>query len=102
MADPLCHSELLETILRIPSEFDTAAFRFVWRYDEVCEIGDLFGTWLRLARHRGTVANLHPCYTRTAAALLVAGKEWQEVNELPRKWLDVRDLSRCQAPRRIR
>ncbi|GAA5880079.1 hypothetical protein JCM3774_003302 [Rhodotorula dairenensis] len=80
--------ELLETILRIPSEFDTEAFRFVWRYDEVCAIGDLFGAWLRLARHRGTVANLHPCYTRTAAALLVAGKAWPEVNELPRKWLD--------------
>ncbi|GAA5990105.1 hypothetical protein JCM10908_005823 [Rhodotorula pacifica] len=80
--------ELLETILRIPSEFDTAAFRFVWQYEEICEIGDLFGTWLRLARHRGTVANLHPCYTRTAAALLVAGKAWPEVNELPRKWLD--------------
>ncbi|GAA5841760.1 hypothetical protein JCM9279_003095 [Rhodotorula babjevae] len=80
--------ELLETILRIPSELDTASFRQVWDYDEIRAIGELFGTWLRLARHRGTVANLHPCYTRSAAALLVAGKEWPEVGKLPERWLN--------------
>ncbi|KPV74232.1 uncharacterized protein RHOBADRAFT_54083 [Rhodotorula graminis WP1] len=80
--------ELLETILRIPSELDTASFRQVWSYDEIRAIGELFGTWLRLARHRGTVANLHPCYTRCAAALLAAGKEWPEVGKLPERWLD--------------
>ncbi|GAA5902144.1 hypothetical protein JCM8208_002487 [Rhodotorula glutinis] len=80
--------ELLETILRIPSELDTASFRQVWSYDEIRAIGELFGTWLRLARHRGTVANLHPCYTRSAAALLAAGKEWPEVGKLPEQWLN--------------
>ncbi|GEM08658.1 proteophosphoglycan ppg4 [Rhodotorula toruloides] len=79
--------ELLETILRIPSELDADAFRQIWHFDEIEAIGDLFGTWLRLARHRGTVANLHPCFSRSAAALLVSGKRWQEVGELPGQWL---------------
>ncbi|GAA6013372.1 hypothetical protein JCM8202_003123 [Rhodotorula sphaerocarpa] len=79
--------ELLETILRIPSEFGTEAFEQVWHLDEICAIGDLFGSWMRLARHRGTVANLHPCYTRSAEALMAAGKDWAEVQQLPRVWL---------------
>ncbi|BGP33485.1 hypothetical protein JCM10296v2_005289 [Rhodotorula toruloides] len=79
--------ELLETILRIPSELDADTFRLIWNLDEIRAIGDLFGTWLRLARHRGTVANLHPCFSRSAAALLVAGKRWKEVGELPGNWL---------------
>ncbi|BGP09501.1 hypothetical protein JCM10049v2_005374 [Rhodotorula toruloides] len=79
--------ELLETILRIPSELDTDTFRQIWHLDEIRAIGDLFGTWLRLARHRGTVANLHPCFSRSAAALLVAGKRWKEAGELPGNWL---------------
>jgi hypothetical protein len=33
---------------------------------------------------------VHPCYTRAAAALLVAGKEWEEVGKFPELWLDVR------------
>ncbi|GAA5998529.1 tRNA methylation protein TRM732 [Rhodotorula paludigena] len=80
--------ELLETLVRLPSELDTASFRQIWSYDELVAVGELFGTWLRLARHRGTVANLHPCYTRSAGALLAAGKEWPEVGRLPELWLD--------------
>ncbi|GJN90356.1 hypothetical protein Rhopal_003367-T1 [Rhodotorula paludigena] len=80
--------ELLETLVRLPSELDTASFRQIWSYDELAAVGELFGTWLRLARHRGTVANLHPCYTRSAGALLAAGKEWPEVGRLPELWLD--------------
>ncbi|BGP49684.1 hypothetical protein JCM10450v2_005589 [Rhodotorula kratochvilovae] len=80
--------ELLETILRLPSELDTESFRQVWSLDEIRAIGELFGTWLRLARHRGTVANLHPCYTRSAGALLAAGKNWPEVGKLPEEWLN--------------
>lgn len=85
----LVRSELLETILRIPSEFGAEAFEQVWHLDEICAIGDLFGSWMRLARHRGTVANLHPCYTRSAEALMAAGKDWAEVQQLPRVWLQV-------------
>ncbi|GAA6057628.1 hypothetical protein JCM3770_005003 [Rhodotorula araucariae] len=80
--------ELLETILRLPSELDTESFRQVWSLDEIRAIGELFGTWLRLARHRGTVANLHPCYTRSAGALIAAGKNWPEVGRLPEEWLN--------------
>lgn len=90
VADSTHHRELLETLVRLPSELDTASFRQIWSYDELAAVGELFGTWLRLARHRGTVANLHPCYTRSAGALLAAGKEWPEVGRLPELWLDVR------------
>ncbi|GAA6027127.1 hypothetical protein JCM8097_002413 [Rhodosporidiobolus ruineniae] len=80
--------ELLETILRLPSELGTASFQQVWSYNEIREIGDLFGVWLARIRHRGAFMAVHPCYTRAAAALLVAGKEWEEVRKLPEEWLD--------------
>ncbi|GAA5977823.1 hypothetical protein JCM11641_006083 [Rhodosporidiobolus odoratus] len=80
--------ELLETILRLPSELGSTAFRQVWQYDEIRSIGSLFGDWLARIRHRGAFMGVHPCYTRAAAALLVAGKEWPEVGRLPEEWLD--------------
>ncbi|GAA5899201.1 hypothetical protein JCM6882_009282 [Rhodosporidiobolus microsporus] len=80
--------ELLETILRLPSELGSTAFRQVWQYDEIRAIGDLFGDWLARIRHRGAFMAVHPCYTRAAAALLAAGKEWPEVGKLPEEWLD--------------
>ncbi|GAA5941468.1 hypothetical protein JCM10213_006094 [Rhodosporidiobolus nylandii] len=80
--------ELLETILRLPSELGTSAFRQIWSYEEIRAIGDLYGVWLARIRHRGAFMACHPCYTRTAAALLVAGKEWPEVGKLPEEWLD--------------
>ncbi|GAA5824054.1 hypothetical protein JCM11251_001502 [Rhodosporidiobolus azoricus] len=80
--------ELLETILRLPSELGTVAFRQVWSYNEIRAIGDLYGDWLARIRHRGAFMAVHPCYTRAAAALLAAGKEWPEVGKLPEEWLD--------------
>lgn len=82
--------ELLETILRLPSELGSEAFQEVWHYDEIREIGELFGVWLARIRHRGAFMGVHPCYTRAAAALLVAGREWPEVGKFPEQWLDVR------------
>ncbi|GAA5888047.1 hypothetical protein JCM5296_005415 [Sporobolomyces johnsonii] len=80
--------ELLETVLRLPSELGTSSFRFVWHYEEVCEIGELFAVWLRRIRHRGAAMALHPCYSRAAGALLAAGKDWPEVGALPEQWLE--------------
>ncbi|CEQ41609.1 SPOSA6832_03343, partial [Sporobolomyces salmonicolor] len=80
--------ELLETVLRLPSELGTSSFRFVWHYEEVCEIGELFAVWLRRIRHRGAAMALHPCYSRAAGALLTAGKDWPEVGALPEQWLE--------------
>ncbi|GAA5867264.1 hypothetical protein JCM8547_003140 [Rhodosporidiobolus lusitaniae] len=82
------NSELLETILRLPSELGTSSFRHIWHYEEIREIGDLFSVWLARIRHRGAHMACHPCYRRAAAALLVAGKEWEEVGKLPEEWLD--------------
>ncbi|GAA5895288.1 tRNA methylation protein TRM732 [Sporobolomyces salmoneus] len=81
-------SELVETLLRLPSELGSTAFQAVWNYDEICEMGELFADWLRRIRHRGASMSLHPCYSRTAGVLLVAGKEWNEAGELPAKWLN--------------
>ncbi|GAA6058973.1 hypothetical protein JCM10212_001683 [Sporobolomyces blumeae] len=80
-------SELLETLLRLPSELGAVAFRSIWTFDEICSIGDLFADWLRRIRHRGAAMTLHPCYARAAGALLVAGEDWPEVGKLPEQWL---------------
>lgn len=82
-------SELLETLLRLPSELGSDAFRSVWRYEEIGEMGDLFADWLRRIRHRGAAMTLHPCYARAAGVLLVAGQDWPEVGKLPAQWLNV-------------
>ncbi|GAA6017403.1 hypothetical protein JCM11491_006645 [Sporobolomyces phaffii] len=81
-------SELLETLLRLPSELGADAFRAVWQLDDIREMADLFADWLRRIRHRGASMTLHPCYSRAAGVLLVAGKDWPEVGELPAQWLD--------------
>ncbi|GAA5873994.1 hypothetical protein JCM16303_002654 [Sporobolomyces ruberrimus] len=81
-------SELLETLLRLPSELGTEEFKNIWRLEEICEMGDLFADWLRRIRHRGASMTLHPCYSRAAGVLLVAGKDWPEVANLPGEWLD--------------
>ncbi|GAA5933380.1 tRNA methylation protein TRM732 [Sporobolomyces koalae] len=81
-------SELLETLLRLPSELGTDAFRSVWQYDEICEMGDLFADWLRRIRHRGAAMTLHPCYARAAGVLLIAGQDWPELGKLPAQWLN--------------
>lgn len=82
-------SELLETLLRLPSELGTTAFRSVWRFEEIGEMGDLFADWLRRIRHRGAAMTLHPCYARAAGVLLIAGQDWPEVGKLPAQWLNV-------------
>ncbi|GAA5960789.1 hypothetical protein JCM3765_000817 [Sporobolomyces pararoseus] len=81
-------SELLETLLRIPLELGTPAFRTVWKLEEIHEMGDLFADWLRRIRHRGAAMTLHPCYSRAAGVLLTAGKDWPEVGNLPAEWLN--------------
>ncbi|GAA5994531.1 hypothetical protein JCM5350_006387 [Sporobolomyces pararoseus] len=81
-------SELLETLLRLPSELGTSAFRTVWKLEEIHEMGDLFADWLRRIRHRGAAMTLHPCYSRAAGVLLTAGKDWLEVGNLPAEWLN--------------
>ncbi|SGZ26074.1 BQ5605_C024g09829 [Microbotryum silenes-dioicae] len=78
--------ELLETILRLPSELGADPFRSIWSFEEIQHIGSLFATWLARIRHRGAFMALHPCYSRAAAALLQC-KDWPEVKALPAAWL---------------
>ncbi|KAK4050266.1 hypothetical protein OIV83_003587 [Microbotryomycetes sp. JL201] len=51
--------ELLETILRLPTELGTDAFKQVWTTDDVKHIGALFAEWLARIRHRGGYMAMH-------------------------------------------
>ena len=83
--------ELLETILRLPSELGAEAFQSIWTLDDVKHMGDLFAIWLARIRHRGAFMAIHPCYSRACTALIRC-KDWPEVEKLPVEWLDVRAL----------
>ncbi|KAM0786330.1 hypothetical protein ACM66B_001803 [Microbotryomycetes sp. NB124-2] len=78
--------ELLETILRLPTELGPDAFKQVWTLEDVKHIGALFAEWLARIRHRGGYMAVSPCYARASAALLSC-KGWSEVSELPFEWL---------------
>ena len=80
--------ELLETILRLPSELGGEGFQRIWSLDEVKHVGALFATWLARVRHRGAFMAIHPCYSRACSALLVCA-DWPAVQALPVEWLDV-------------
>jgi hypothetical protein len=82
-------SELLETIIRLPSELGAEAFQSIWELGEVKHMGALFASWLARIRHRGAFMAIHPCYSRACSALLVC-KDWPEVEKLPVEWLRVR------------
>ncbi|KAI5474356.1 DNA polymerase gamma subunit 1 [Pseudohyphozyma bogoriensis] len=81
-------SELLETILRLPSELGAEAFQAIWSQAEVEHVGDLFASWLARIRHRGAFMAIHPCYSRACSALLVC-KDWPQIQSLPVAWLNV-------------
>ncbi|KAK4700043.1 thyroid adenoma-associated protein, partial [Phenoliferia sp. Uapishka_3] len=79
--------ELVETLLRIPSEPSVDQLRVIWSLDDIKHIGDLYATWLALIRHRGAFMAIHPCYSRACSTLLKCGG-WPEVQALPVAWLD--------------
>ncbi|KAL8286525.1 hypothetical protein RQP46_004542 [Phenoliferia psychrophenolica] len=81
-------SELVETLLRIPSEHGVEQLRTIWNLDDIKHIGDLYATWLALIRHRGAFMAIHPCYSRACSTLLKC-EGWSEVQGLPVAWLDV-------------
>lgn len=86
--DPRFPSELVETLLWLPSEAGSEQLRTIWHLDEIEHIGDLYATWLALIRHRGAFMAIHPCYSRVCSTLLRC-KGWPEVQALPVAWLDV-------------
>ncbi|KAK4051970.1 hypothetical protein OIO90_004500 [Microbotryomycetes sp. JL221] len=78
--------ELLETILRLPSELGPEVFKQIWSLNSIKHIGGLFAEWLARIRHRGGYMAVSPCYARACAALLSC-KGWPEAAELPFQWL---------------
>lgn len=78
--------------MRLPSELGTEVFKQIWKFEEIQHVGSLFSTWLGRIRHRGAFMGLHPCYSRVCLVLETT-KNWEEVQVLPREWLEVSFLS---------
>lgn len=80
------HSALLGVLVSSSLRQGPGTARGLWRYDELCLVGERFNGWLTYVRHRGAFSTIYPAYSTAAAAIIRSN--WSEIENLPHSWIN--------------